>query len=596
MPVVRVFVLALVFAGSLSLAAAAEPAPRDLVSPDTVLLVEINQPLRLIDNPLGRDVWELVRQTSGVQQALTAPEVDRFRQAARFIEKSLGHDWRTGIGRLTAGGIVVAIAPQKPQSEPVVTAILTAADEQTLKQFVDAVQAEIRRAAGAGGEQEKADGRKAPEAEADTYRSYDCHRVGNGHFSVVGRQFVASNSRAGLEAALDRLAGAATTKAFDPPASLRLDNGTGQIPVVLATLNVKTLREDPKSKAPLTFPANDPIPVVILGGYLDLFRRADFAAAGLFVDGPAFELKARVPVGTDGAYSGLKGYFASETTEWAPRLLRPAGTIFTTGWFRDYKKLWDARRELFNPDVADKLDADNAKAQSEGAKIGPADIVQMIGPHFRFVATRPTAEPLYKIKLDERLPQFALVVSVRDEAAFRQRVLTAADSLLWLGVSSANLGEIKPSEYRGAKINTIRFTEKPEVTDPQKLALYNFDPSYSLTRGELIVGSTSEIVRNLIDELERQAAAPESTAPRDERPTDQQRLSLHELSEFLKGFQPRLVRDAVLNRGLTPDEAEKEIDVLHQVLRRLGSLSVNSVIGSDHFDFGVRLGPVEDKP
>src|SRR5262249_3636880 len=353
-------------------------------------------------------------------------EIDRFRQAAKFIEKSLGVDWQTGIGRLTAGGIVVSIAPQKPQTEPKVTAVLTAADEQTLKQFIEAVQAEIRRAARPNG------GPPDPRR----HRNCDAHRVGKGFFWVVGGQLVASTSQAGREGAPARLAGAVTGNTFNPPASLRLINDAGQAPVILATLNVKLLREDPKTQMGLMLPANDPIPVVLLGGDLDLFRRADFAAAGLFADGPAYELKIRFPVGTDGAYSGLRGYFASETTDSAPRLLRPAGTIFTTGWFRDYKKLWDSRSELLNADLVKKIDADNAKAQSEGPKIGPEDIVKLVGPHFRFVATRPQPESVYKIKLDERLPAFALVVSIRDEAEFRQRVLTGVDSLLWLGVTS----------------------------------------------------------------------------------------------------------------------------------------------------------------
>jgi hypothetical protein len=584
MSVVRVSFSLLILAGSLRLAAATEPSARELVSADTAVMIEINRPLQLLESPLGKDVWALLQESAGAKQALNSPEIDRFRQAAKFIEKSLGVDWQTGVGRLTAGGIVVSIAPQKPQAEPNVTAFLTAADEQTLKQFIDAVQAEIRRAAGPNG---------GP-PEATRYRTYDVHRVGNGHFSVVGRQLVASNTKAGLEAALDRLAGAVTGNAFAPPASLRLINDAGQAPAILATLNVKLLREDPKAQMGLMLPANDPIPVVLLGGYLDLFRRADFAVAGLFADGPAYELKIRFPVGTDGAYSGLRGYFASETTDTAPRLLRPAGTIFTTGWFRDYKKLWDSRSELLNADLVKKIDADNAKAQSEGPKIGPEDIVKLVGPHFRFVATRPQPESVYKIKLEERLPAFALVVSIRDEAEFRQRVLTGVDSLLWLGVTSSNLGVVKPSEYRGAKINTIRFTEKPEETDPNKILLYNFDPSYTLARGHLVVGSTSEIVRNLIEELDRQAAAPESTAPRPERATDRQQLSLGELSEFLNGYRTRFVRGAVLNQGLTPEEAEKDVDVLQRVLKRVGSLTVNNMIAGDHFDFRLRLGPSEE--
>jgi hypothetical protein len=175
-------------------------------------------------------------------------------------------------------------------------------------------------------------------------------------------------------------------------------------------------------------------------------------------------------------------------------------------------------------------------------------------------------------------------------------VLPAVESLLWLGVTSSNLGEIKPSDYRGAKISTIRFTEKPDVTDPGKLALYNFDPSYSLTRGQLVVGSTAQIVRNLIDELEREAEAPEAAAPRPEHPTDRQQLSLAELGEFLKGYQSRLVRSAVLNQGLAPVEAEKEFAVFQQLLKRLGNLKASYVIAPDHFGLNLRLGPAEETP
>jgi hypothetical protein len=355
------------------------------------------------------------------------------------------------------------------------------------------------------------------------------------------------------------------------------------------------LKEDPKAKPPLTLPANDPVPVVLLGGYLDLLRRADFAAAGIFVSGPVPELRIRVPVGTDGAFAGLRGYFASETTESAPLLLRPPGTIFTAGWFRDYRKLWDARSELLNPDLVQKFEAANSKAQSEGAKVGLSDLVQMLGPHFRSVAARPRDTP-YNVKLEERLPAFALVISVRDEAGFRERVLTGIDSLLWVGVASANLGEIKQSDYRGAKVNTLRFSEKPEFVDSDMRVLYNFTPSYSLARRELIVGSTAEIVRDLIDELDRQAAAPEAAAPAGERPTDRQVLSFTELSELLNDYLPRLIRGAANDRGLTPADAEKEIDVLRQMLIRVGQLTTVAKIADDHFEISVRVGPAAERP
>jgi hypothetical protein len=595
MPFSRGFLAIFVVLGCLRPGLAAEPAARELVPADTLLLIEVNHPLELIENPLARDIWERIQGTHGVQQALASPQVEKFRQAARFIEKSLGLDWKTGLSRLTEGGIVFAVQPQKPDSEPVVTAVVTAADEQVLKAFIDAAQAEIRRQAGSSSNEAGQTGANQPEAgkspdpESTEYRSFACHRVGNGRFSVIGRRLIVSNSQAGLKAALDRQAGAAPEKGFDPPASLRLASSTGAAPIIQATVNLKRLREDPKAEKALTLPANDLIPVVLLGGYLDLLRRADFGAAALFVDGPAYELKLRVPVGSEGTFPGLRGYFASETTDAALPLLKPAGTIFSASWFRDYKRLWDARKELFDADLVKQIEQGDAKARSDGAHIGPSDLVALLGPHFRVITAR-SREIVYKIKLEERLPAFALVASVRDEAAFRQRVLTPIDGLL-LFLISANQGEVKSADYRDAKITTIRFPERSEIAESEKRALYNFNPSYTLTRGQLLVGSTAEIVRDLIDELDRQGPPPAEA--RAERQTDRQELSLAGLSEFFKGYQERLVRGAVLGQGLSPAEAENEIAIFHDLLKRLGSVTTSHTISGDHFEIRLRLGPGE---
>jgi hypothetical protein len=355
--------------------AAAEPVAReldsrDLASPRMALLIEVDRPIQLIENPLGRDVWELVRQSSGVQQALNSPEVDRFRQAGKFIEKSLAVDWRTGLSRLTAGGVIVVVQPTKQSSEPAVTVVVTAADQQTLKQFLDAVQVEIRRnaqpAAANNGKvtpqensRDQSPAGKTSQAETIRYRSFDIQRVGNGFFSVIGRQLVASNMQKSLEGALDRLAGAAAEQRYDLPTSLRLVDANGNAPAIRVTANLRVAREDPNIQSGLQLPANELPPVFLLGGYLDLLRRADFAAAGLFVNGPAHELRVRIPAGSEGMSAGLRGFFASASTESAPPLLRPTGTIFSAGWFRDYQKLWGARSELVNSELLMELDAAN---------------------------------------------------------------------------------------------------------------------------------------------------------------------------------------------------------------------------------------------
>lgn len=595
MPAIRLVLAFLIFTGCSRWLAAGELAARDLASPKMAVLIEVNRPIQLIDNPLGRDVWNLIRDTNGLQRFLASPDADRFRQAIKFIEKSLGTDWQTGLARLTAGGIIIVVEPQTSSPEPGVTVVLTAADESILKQFIEAIQAELQRSAAAGsssaGGKSGDKSQKAAASETKTYRSYTCHRVGNGWFALAGRQLVVSNGQPQLELALDRVAGAVSSQPFDVPASLRLLDGAGKAPAILITGNLGLLRDDPKAQAAFKLPANDPIPLFLVGGYLDLVRRAEFAAAGLFVDGPAHEIKLRFPVGTEGAYAGLRGYFASETDESAPRLLQPTGTIFSAGWFRDYKKLWDARSDLLNADLVKQLEKENEKGKSEGLHFGISDLVQWIGPQFRIVAARPR-ETVYPKKLDERLPAFAVVLGARDEAAVRDRILGPLEGLLLIA-GGRNIEDFKKIEHRGARLTTFRFAEKVAEGDPGKAVLFNFNPAWALAQKQLIIGSTAEIVRDLIDDLDRPEAAAGS---QNERPTDMQQVSLAEVSEFLAGFQERFVRGAVLEQGLSLKDAAKDIEVLHQLLKRLGTLTTSNVIAGDHYDINLRLGPAAQSP
>ena len=607
--------------------AARELTARDLASSRMAILIEVDRPLQLVDNPLGRDVWELLRQSSGAQKGLASPDVDRFRQVAKFIEKSLSVDWRTGIARLTAGGIVVIVEPNMPPAEPAVTVVVTTADEQTLKRFIDAVQVEIRRTAQETAP-DKLAARKVSEAETTSYRSFVIHRVGNGYFSPVGRQLVASNTKDQLQVSLDGLAAPAAEPAFALPASLRLTDANGHAPAIMATVNLKMAREEPKTRSSLELPANELLPPFLLGGYLDLFRRADFASAGLFVDGPAHEVKIRFPVGTAGAYKGLRGFFASESNESAPPLLQPPGTIFTAGWYRDYQKLWDNRGELVNSGLVQQIDAASMRAQTEGLGFSMADVARWIGPRFRFVVGRQR-EAVYQTKLDERLPAAALIVELRDETAVRERILSPADGLLLVGLRmlGKQVEGYKKADYRHARLTLFRFAEKADTADGGKppsgkppsgkppsgktslgntgpgkagagtAILYNFNPAYAFARGHLVFGSTAEIVRDVIDELERQAqtgsansSASEPGEPVSGRATDRQQLSLTELSEFLKGYQDRFERDAVQGQGMSPAVAAREFELIHLVLKRLGHLTTTSTIAPDHFDLNIRLG------
>lgn len=593
---------------------AAEPDIGRVIPADTAVLIEINRPTRLIETAFARDVWAIVRESSTIRPAYASPKAERLRQAARFVERSLETDWQTGVSRLTAGGVVIAVGVEKPGAEPSVTVVVTSDTEQTLQRFLEAVHTELRRRTPGGGEAASKDNSqlepvandKPVEPVATSYRSIACYRVGNGHYAVVGRRLVASNVEAGLKAALDRLAEPDSESAAKPmfqfPEGLRLNDTSsghsgGNAPIVQATIDLRLLKQDPKTAQGLKLPSNDILAVFLLGGYVDLFRRADFITAGLFVDDAGAEVRVRLPVGSEGTYPGLRGYFAGASDESAAPPLSPPGTFYSASWYRDYGRFWEGRNELYGPGVVKQMEDDNAKQRQQTGGVGIGDLLQMLGPHFRVVAARPQAS-VYRTVLAERLPAVGLAIDVRDEAKFREQVLTSLDRLFFAVVAS-QAGEIKTTDSQGAKLTAIRFSEKQPDSDPQKQLLYNFNPAYSLTRGHLLVGSTAEIVRGLIDELDRldertgEGSRDGATAagPAQPRVTDSQQITFDDVNLALKTFHARLVREAVLKQGMTVSEAESELTLMDRLFDRLGQMSQTVSVTPQQFDIRLRLGP-----
>lgn len=591
--------------------ASAHAADRDLrplIPANSVVLIEVDRPTRLFECALVRDVWGILRDSKALREAAVSPDAERLRQAARFLERTLETDWHTGLSRLTAGGLVIAVSVDAPGEEPTVTAVVTSDSQQTLTRFLDALHAELRRRPAVENDARQ----PAPAAAADKpagpveirYRAHACYRVGNGHYTILDRSLVASNSEAGLKGALDRLdaalAGANDQPRFQLPDVLRFDvtpagqRGDPGVPRPLAqvTVDLRVLKQDPKIADSLKLPAHDPAAVLLLGGYLDLLRRADFITAGLFADEEGLEVRVRLPVGAEGAPAALRGYFAGAADESAAPLLTPPGSIYSASWYRDYRRLWDARSALLEADAVRKIDDENARQRQQTGGVSLADLLQGFGPHFRAAAAR-SREQVYRTAPTERLPAVALAIEVRDEAAFRESIVTPLDRILTTVVLSTG-NEIKTVDHQGTRLTTIRFAEKQPPGDAQQQVLYNFDPTYSLTRGHLLIGSTSEIVRGLIDELDRLKAEAEGESGGTATPppalTEVQHVSFDGLRELLAGFRARIVSETIQNRGLSEPDAETEFQVIDRLLSRLGRLSQTTAVSPRQFDLRLRVG------
>ncbi|MFN0056582.1 MAG: hypothetical protein ACKV0T_30920 [Planctomycetales bacterium] len=576
-------------------ALAVDPDVQRVIPADTLLVIEVDRPLRTLETDYRRDLQAILLQSQSIRQMVDSPLGERWRAAAKFLETSLDCDWPTAIGKLSAGGLVIAVQGSPAGTEPDVTVIVTADEPQTLQRFLEALHQELQRK---GSDSKSSAEENSPEDSksqsiglipvARPYRNHPCYQVGQGHYAVVEHRLLAANRRAALEAAIDRLTDTAAPPAWTPPAALWRSGPQTLQPLLQVTLNLELFRRAPGVAESLRLPSRDVAAVVMFGGYLDLLRRADYAQAALFVDDGGIEARIALPAGADGVHPGLEGFFATSPESSAAPLLTPPRTLFTASWYRDYRRLWRGREQLWEPAVVRQIEAasDQQRQQPVGMSFG--DWAELFGPHLRIVLARQE-QAVYRQTPDERLPAAAAVLELHDERRFREQVFPPVDRLV-RGIMQAIRGEVRVVERRGARFTAIRFAEPPAQVPAKEQGLYHFEPAYGIAQGHLLVCTSSELIGETIDELERLKSNEPSQLPDAPRVTESLWLSGAELQALLHGYRISLLANAPRPPEQSAQDAELEFDLALRLLSKMGDYSQQTTINRDRFEMVFRLG------
>ena len=234
-----------------------------------------------------------------------------------------------------------------------------------------------------------------------------------------------------------------------------------------------------------------------------------------------------------------------------------------------------------------KLDEIDEGLRTLPTQIGLPELGAWLGPQFRFVLTRQR-EQVYIPAVEQRLPAAALVISVRDPQAVQDRLLAPLDGLILFGLGPQIEG-FQKTDYRNAKMTTFKFSKLAVADDPNRAALRHLNPAYTLTRGQLIVGSTAEVVRDVIDELDRTGTAI-SSSTNALRTTDRQQISAKTMQTFLADFREQIIRDVVQKQNISNEQAAAELKVIEDLINRFQTVETRSTIDDDLFDIVITLG------
>lgn len=556
----------------------APPDPLRLLPRETDLLLEVPQPGKFVHIVTALDAFQRLRKIEVVQDFLDSTNYRRLYQLLAYFEKELGAKWPDLLDRLTGGGVALGVK-LGPQPAPA-TLVVQSRDEALLQKFATLGLEVLAQTAAQ-------DDAKNP-VEKGEYRKVVTTRIGKDlHAAVLGSALVASNTEKGLQHAIDvYLDGVdkslASVSGIDEARKLLPPE-----PLARVWLNLETVRQAPEAKEAFSYPRNDQNLTILLGGPLDVARRAPFLCAGVYRDAEGFVTTVRMPRGREGMADGLQAHVPPAGQPGSKALLEPKGVIYSASFYLDFGQFWEQRGKMFTEQQVKAFEdaVKNSGRFLAGHQV--STLLNQAGAYNRFVVAHQF-DTGYKRQAKIPIPSFAVVVEPREPEAFAKAMNTIVRGAALLAGFNYNLKLIE-EKHGEHLIVGYRFPEDGKFPGDDNDLRFNFTPCFVSAGKHFVFSSTLELARELVDLLEQEAKSGTNvTSPS----TLRSKAYSQGAAAYVDGVQDFLVAQFVLGQALSPAAARKQAKELTDWLRGLGRLEIDSGYGANdwHYDIRAILG------
>jgi hypothetical protein len=519
------------------------------------------------EHPLAKEL----RKNELVQSVYDSANLRRLEQLVAYFEKKVDKPRTKIFEELTARGVVLGA---RLSSKPGVVVVMHARDEAFLRtvatEALELVNQELER-------QESKDRIRKGE-----YAGTVTHHFGKGaHFALAGQALIFATDEGLLHKALD------ITRIEEPAPKesvlARLPKRErGKDVILWSWLDFEGVQRNKEFAEGLKAATTDPFLQLFAGGFLNVLKRTPYIDFELTQEGKDFRFKVEMPRGLKGMSELARSFVPDDTKRLLPPLLPPR-VLSSTTWTFDLGTLWKNKKAW----LGDQADKDIGKAERDikpflgGQTLG--ELLEGAGWNQRFVLAEEGTSP-YKIKPGAHITPFGVVFEMRDErfGATMNKVLRAGAL-----IATFKFGlKMREETHKGHTVVCYYFDESRKMAADMENVRFNFSPSFAIVGKNLVVASTAELARDLIDCVSKEETRlPAGTSWR----TDFFASGLATNLEFVR---KDLLTATILDQGLAPDDAKKQIDALTDLVRSLGTLRWQIHYGADdyrmdfHWEYG----------
>lgn len=550
--------------------AAAEPLPpaNHWLPEDAILAVEIPNPQPILDLVTNPKTVEAIEASPLYQKAGRNPAFQGFLQGVAYFQFRLGTDWKTAVKTLLGGGVSWAVTADGANL------LVIDSTDAALLQKVHDLAVEIAR-----NEAEK-------QSQPERVKSADYRGVTGWSLSpalthaLVGSRLIVANKAQALRAAIDRKAdkkeGLAGVKDYRAAQQAQGDG------VARAYVNLGALKKHPPIEKALGEDKN-PMAALLLAGVREALRESNWLAMKLRMEGTDLALQATVDgrPGTNAeqvAFAWPKGADQGAL----PNLQLPR-SIAEFSFYRDLEGFYAAKDKLFPERTSGLIFFENMMGIFFSGRDLAQDILAQPKPEVRFVVARQEYDP--EIGTPQvQIPGFAAIFRLKKPKQYADVVEEAWQKAV--GLISVTRGQkadagllIDKPTHNGTRYSVAYFPKRPEDTGPLGMH-FNFRPSL-VKLGEYAVFSSSEgLARDLIDALKGESAKPATPVAGVNTLVD---FHSDQLATILEANQTQLVRNNMVEKGNSKEQAESEIGVLTMIAKYFGDVRLRLGQGRQGF-------------
>jgi hypothetical protein len=547
-------------------AADAPPASINCVPAGAVIVVNVSKPKAALDMILRPKLLAAI-ESSPQYKGLTANKgFKQFRSVVRLLERRLETDWQSITRRLVGGGVTWSVGPAKAQ-----LMIVDAIDTKVIKEAHDLLLFMIESDAEKKGQPARLSPTK--------YAGVNMWSLGpNEAHAIIGKRLIIANSPETLKAALDLQAKTGGKSMASLAAYRQALKAASKDATATIYANTAILKQIPAVAKALASHKN-PLVALLAAPITEALSRSTWLTMSLGIKGDRLTIDA-ISDGTIASAGAAQFALPANASDGAAPNLAVPRRLAAMSLHRDLKGFYAAKDKLFPERTGGLIFFENMMGIFFTGRDLTQEVLGEMGPKIRLVVAEQKYDPSVG-KPAVQIPAFALVVPLKNPKRFSPVLEEAWQKAIGL-VNFTSGQDAKPGliidrpVYRKTKYTVTAFTP-PAEDDPKDVHIrFNFSPTLAMPGNHAIFSSSESLAKDVMDTLAKETAKPPKL-PAGTHSTLE--ISGGQLASILKANRKNLVRQNIVEKGQTKEEAQREVDMLIAGLNTISRAAMT--IGTD---------------